>query len=89
MCVTYYRDWPDSCSKVAGRAVLEQSVACLCCRHQQQQSSQEAEVAIQAGDAGSPTPGEGGDLPTERGCGMSEIFKGRRSGTWQWLVGGT
>lgn len=57
VCVLSYRDWPDSSSKVAGWLFWRS--ACQCCR-QQERSSQEAGMVIQAGDAGSPTRGRAG-----------------------------
>lgn len=69
-----YRDWQISDGEGVGvgrMTVLEQCMACQCCRQQQQQSSQEARMAVQAGRrCWEPKLGEGGALPTERGCGM-------------------
>lgn len=56
-------------------AVPEQRIARQCCRQQQRQSSQEAGMVIQAGDAGSPTWGRVGSCQRRGGVACERYLK--------------
>lgn len=55
--------------------VPEQRIARQCCRQQQRQSSQEAGMVIQAGDAGSPTWGRVGSCQRRGGVACERYLK--------------